>query len=174
MQMNKKGQFFLIAALITVGALFGVTSIINSAQRGDENERFYDLSHEINFETKRVIDYGVYWQDDTNSLVNSFLVNYADYIKQDKALFIFGNEQELQGLYFANNPAGVVGLSVGSSPTVVPIQQVTGAVAHVTREGNVVNVKIGEITYTFSLLEGQNFFLVIEKEENNNVFVATS
>jgi hypothetical protein len=98
MQMNKKGQFFLIAALITVGALFGVTSIINSAQRGDENERFYDLSHEINFETKRVIDYGVYWQDDTNSLVNSFLVNYADYIKQDKALFIFGNEQELQYL----------------------------------------------------------------------------
>lgn len=173
--MNKRGQFFLIAALITVGVLFGVTSIINSVQGRQQNERFYDLSGEIDFEAKRVIDYGVYWEDQgTDELVNKFLENYADYINQDKVLFVFGNAQGLQGLYFSNNPVGVVGVSLGSSPVIVPIQHTTGAVAEVTRENNIVNVKIDDITYSFSLLEGQNFFFVIEKEENDNVFVATN
>ena len=78
--MNKRGQFFLIAALIASSLLFGLTSVINSARGSAEDKAFYGLSDEIDFETKRVLDYGAYYYQEvsTNDLMREFLVKYAD------------------------------------------------------------------------------------------------
>src|SRR3989344_7030414 len=97
---SKRGQFFLMAAIIIAGILFGITSITNVARGGSEQRAFYDLSEEVNFETKRVLDYGVYNEKDLDSLLKGFLVEYADYIAQEKVLFVFGNKdsENLKGI----------------------------------------------------------------------------
>ena len=173
--MDKRGQFFLIAALIASSLLFGLTTVINSARGSAENKAFYGLSDEIDFETKRVLDYGTYYYQEvsTPELMRQFLVKYADYIAQEKVLFLFGNEDELEGLYFSNRALGSVGVDTGGSATIIPVQQITGSVANVSVSGETVTVTIEGVTYPFVLLEGQNFFFVIIKEEDDESFVAT-
>lgn len=174
--MNKEGQFFLIAALITSGLLFGLTAVINSAQGSASDPAFYGLSNEIDFETKRVLDYGTYYSADieTDELMRLFLTKYADYIAQEKVLFLFGNANSLEGLYFSNRAIGSAGVGTGGGATIVPIQEITGSVAEVRVENGVVIVDIESILYTFELLDGQNFFFVIIKEREDESYVATS
>lgn len=174
--MKKRGQFFLIAALITAGLLFGLTAVINSAQSRAEDRGFYDLSREIDFETKRVLDYGTYYTQDVNTeqLMQGFLTQYADYIAQEKVIFLFGNRDSIEGLFFTNRVLGSLGIGTGGGATLIPIQQITGSVAQVAREGDTVTVTIEGIPYRFTLLEGQNFFFVIVKENNDEVSVATN
>ena len=109
--MEKRGQIFLIAALITVGALIGLTSVVNTARGGTSNDEFFSKSDEIKFESKRVLDYGVFYQGNTDALIKQFLEKYADYIARERVLFIFGDERNLWGLYFVNNTlTGSVGI----------------------------------------------------------------
>ena len=42
--MERRGQVFLIAAIIVVGALVSISSIFNAARARSSNEQFYDLS----------------------------------------------------------------------------------------------------------------------------------
>lgn len=172
--MHKRGQFFLIAALITASLLFGLTTVANSARGSEPREDFYDLSQEIDFETKRVLDYGVYYERDTATLMRTFLSTYADYIAQEKVIFLFGNAEELEGLYFRNRAIGSTGIATGGRAQTVVIREVTGSVADIRHEGDSIIVTIDSIPYTFSLLEGQNFFFVIIQEENEESYVATN
>lgn len=163
-----------MAALIIASILFGLTAIVNRAQGGSSNEAFYGLSKEINFETKRVLDYGTYYAQDTNALMQSFLVKYADYIAQEKVLFVFGNRNQLSGLYFTRGLIGSTGISTGGQPSMIMIQETTGSFANVTATINGVDAEINGITYHFDLLDGQNFFFVIIKENEQEAFVATN
>ena len=174
--MNKRGQFFLVAALIASSLLFGLTTVINSAQSTGEDRAFYGLSDEIDFETKRVLDYGTYYYEHVSSdqLMREFLTEYADYIAQEKVLFLYGNANSLEGLYFSNRAIGSIGVGTGGGATIIPIQQVSGSVADVRVEGDRINVVIGGVTYPFTLLEGQNFFFVIIKERDQEAYVATN
>lgn len=174
--MNKGGQFFLVAALIASSLLFGLTTVINSAQGSAEDRAFYGLSDEIDFETKRVLDYGTYYYEDvsTDELMREFLTKYADYIAQEKVLFLFGNEESLEGLYFSNRAIGSVGVGTGGGATIIPIQEVTGSVANVSISGEIITVSIGGVSYPFVLRDGQNFFFVIIKEKQEEAYVATN
>lgn len=179
--MNKRGQFFLIAAIVAVGALFGLTATLNTAVAGGSQKPFYSLSDEIGFETKRVIDHGVYYSRDTNNLIKGFLLNYTDYIADEKALFIFGDWQGshvLTGLRFDNSAGGNVGIATGALPGSIPIELSLTTEALVQQcEGNpekvCVTIEGIDAVYEFDPLPGQNFFFVIIKEENDERFVAT-
>ena len=46
-KMNKRGQFFLIAAIIIVGVVVGLASVVNTVRVGGQNEAFYKLAEEI-------------------------------------------------------------------------------------------------------------------------------
>ena len=174
--MEKRGQLFLIAAIIIVGAIIGVTSVFNAARVTPPNENFDNLGREIKFETKRVLDYGLYYQADTDSLVKGFLEKYALYISQERVVFIVGNESGLFGLFFQGNAlSGSVSIVTGQT-TIVPIQVIKQEQALITPDPQtgIISVTIDGIDYHFKLREGQNFFFVIIKEENDEAFVAAS
>lgn len=170
----------MVAALIITSLIFGLTTVVNSARSGDNNQGFYDLSHEINFETKRVLDYGTYYKQDTDKLVQTFLVNYADYVSQQKVLFVFGDDKgNLKAMYFIKEPNGMIGIGTGGLSSNIVIQHVKGATANVkaaSADGVTTGVDavIQGVNYHFDLLPGQNFFFVMIKEDNNEAFVATN
>lgn len=175
---NKRGQFFLIAAAVIVTIIIGSTTIVNSVKVKDSNEHFYDLSREINFETKQVLDYGVFNDfGDIESLIKGFLFQYANYIRQEQVVFIYGDKNSLNALVFEETMLGSIGLSSGVSTS---IEDIVGNVfADVTiqdidsdSEIDVVTIRINNIDYDFNLREGENFFLVIIKEEDGEKFVA--
>lgn len=170
--MNKRGQFFLIATIIIVGLIIGITTSVNSITMKDDNEAFESLADEVNLETKSVLDYGSYNSADTDSLMQGFLENYTNYIAKEEILFIYGNETDITGLVFEEN-AGNVGINTGAIPGFVTIQYTTGQEAEVTRNGNTINVEINGLTYVFNLRDGQNFFFVMRETRNDEKFVET-
>lgn len=177
--MNKGGQFFLIAAIVAVGALFGLTAALNTVVAGSSQKPFYSLSNEIGFETKRVIDYGVYYDQNTETLIEDFLLKYKDYIADEKALFIFGDWQgNLRGLHFTNAGAGGLGVSAGGLPGTIQVDLslATEATVEPCPDGSghvCVSIEGIDAVYEFDPQPGQNFFFVIVKEENDERFVAT-
>ena len=171
---NKRGQFFLVAAIIIVVAIIGFATTVNSVRVTNEKEAFSDLADEIRDETKEVLNYGIYNSEDINSLVKGFLENYTNYISQEEVLFIYGNRDNIDGLIFREQ-GGEVGIDVGTIPGVIEIQYTTGDEANVTQspDGKMVFVDIEGIVYEFNLKEGQNFFVLLRQEENGERYVAT-
>ena len=54
--MHKRGQFFLIAALVVVGILVGLSIAYTTVRTPREETQIYDLSEEIYYEGAQVID----------------------------------------------------------------------------------------------------------------------
>ena len=172
--MNKRGQVFLMAAIIIVGVIVGVSSISTDALVGDSNEAFYDLSEEVGFETKRVLDYGVLNQNNAFSEVEGFFLEYQDYIAREQVVFVVGDSTNMKVYYFSDN-GGEVGISTGGDDSTfnILITDFGGWDADVNAYGTSVEVVIDEISYEFILRDGQNFFFVIIKHEDEEKFVAT-
>ncbi len=175
--MNNRGQFFLITAIIVIGIIIGFASAVNSINVGDKNEVFYDLADEVNFETKKVLDYGVYNgknEEEKNELVRSFISKYSDYFSQEQLVFIYGDKDGLDAFYFVKDPAGSVGINTGTPiNSAIPITDVKGRTAIVEKDSeDIVSVNINDIPYQFELKQGENFFFVLVKDVDGEKFVA--
>jgi len=175
---NKRGQFFILAAMIIIGVVVSLATAVNSIEVGNDNEAFYDLAlREVGPETKRVLDYGVFNTVDTNSLIEDFLTEYANYIAKEEVLFVYGDRGGVNftGLSFIAESVGQVGIFTGGIPETVTIQGTTEDTAVVLYDNinEKITVEINGIFYEFNLRDGQNFFFVIIKEENDEKFVAT-
>ena len=171
--MNKRGQFFLIATIIIVSLIIGLATSINSVKVGSANEAFFRLGDEVKYEGDRVFDYGTYNAADTDLLIQEFLETYANYIAQEEILFIYGNENYLTGLIFTNNVTGSVGIDTGGIPNEITIQEIIGQIAKVTvdDEGKII-VEIDGISYIFKPRQGENFFVLMRKNQDGEKFVA--
>ncbi len=172
--MNKRGQFFLIAAIITIGVIISLAVIINSATSSASQDSFYRRSDEVGFESKRVLDYGVYRPSANLQLdLQTFLEDYADVIGQEQALFLFGDTTgAVTAYYFEQSAVGSVGIATGGASNLVTIQEVTQTEADITLVGSTVSATIEDTTYQFPLLRGQNFYFVIIKTDEEERFVA--
>jgi hypothetical protein len=172
--MNKRGQVFLMAAIIIVGVIVGVSSISTDAVVGDSNEAFYDLSEEVGFETKRVLDYGVLNQNNAFSEVEGFFLEYQDYIAREQVVLVVGDSADMRVYYFTGT-SGNIGINTGGADigTGIQILDLEGNEANVSKTGDSVSVLISEINYEFNLRDGENFFFVIIKHEEGEKFVAT-
>lgn len=58
--MKKRGQFYLVAALVIIGLVIGLSAVYNTIKVSQEDKTIYFLYEEVNTESSRVIDQGVY------------------------------------------------------------------------------------------------------------------
>jgi len=56
---QKRGQFYLIAALIIIAVIIGFAGISNYIQK-KEVIKLYDLGEELGIESQNVLDFGTY------------------------------------------------------------------------------------------------------------------
>tara|TARA_Y100000310_G_C20076263_1_gene531706 strand:+ start:10 stop:543 length:534 start_codon:yes stop_codon:yes gene_type:complete len=175
--MNKRGQVFLMAAVLIAGVILGVSNIELSITVGDPNEAFYDLSEEVGFEIKKVLDYGTFNDEDVRGLLaddKEFILEYEEYIEKEQLALIVGNESNMVIYWFEKDSSGTVGLSSGgdSANFVIAITDVMARNATVSKSGDKVIVEINDIEYEFELRDGQNFFFVMIKHKDGEKFVA--
>ncbi len=66
--MDKKGQFFLLAAVIVSAVIISLGASLNKVTTNDEPDSFYDFSYEVKREVGAFLDYEVYsgFNDETN------------------------------------------------------------------------------------------------------------
>jgi len=172
--MNKRGQVFLMAAILIAGIVVGISAIDTKTETGSSNEAFYDLSEEVGFETKRVLDYGVFVFGNPLQEIEGFFLEYQDYIAREQVVLVVGDSSNMKVYYFFDD-YGDVGITTGGGGSTfnIPITDFGEWDAVVSADGTSVNIEIDEITYEFNLRDGQNFFFVIIKHEDEEKFVAT-
>lgn len=177
--MEKRGQFYLIAALVIVGIIAGMVSIYNFAKTSDKQEKVYDLTSEIDYEASQVIDSGIF-RNLTSYNLSTQLENltdyYADANPDSDLLIIFGNESMLTLILYNNSQTGSVDINFVGNPISFP--QFGGTKYNITQPyeaRDTIDVIIPpNVIYTFNLAQGQIFYIVLRKESAGQTFVSSS
>lgn len=161
-----------MAALIIAGILISLVRISNESVTREEPEAFFDLSDEISFETKRVLDYGVINSvSNINDSVSSLLSNYSESIGNQDVAFVYGNAIDGVSAYYYEQ-VNVIGATIlGGIAVPITIASGTQIQAEYSSAANTATIRIEGIDYTFNLKPGQNFYFVLAKDEEGEKFV---
>lgn len=174
---NKRGQFYIIAAVIIVLALAGITSIRTYAIVKPEPRAIRDLGSELNEETSRIVDYGIYnTSEDLNSLLDDFTdTEFAPYFLQKTGdtgiVFVYGNKTDLTAVEYKQAVTGVVEASIGGTTT--SWTAVSGSFAErvdVTIT-DPLNVTLLGRSFEFDLKDNEMFYFVIAQEKDGETYI---
>lgn len=170
-KMNNHGQFFLLAAVIIITGIVAIASIKTFVIEpgGSSQERVYDLSEELGFESAKVIDYGVYNNAYTDSLMDSWLDSYTDYAKNKEGieewLFVYGDEEELRIISYTSEETGGVSMNLGNdrigSRAKSELKKEKKKLTN--NEKRVIIKDTLGIDRDFNLERGENFYFVLAK-----------
>jgi hypothetical protein len=178
--VNKRGQFFLIAALVIAGIIITLTTINISTKTSEtKTTAVYDLSKEINYEEGSLIDYVVFQATSPSAIsasVQALASNYSAENPSADLLIVYGNTTNYNVTLYNKTSTGSVcstGLT-GCSP------QSSGRVGTPPYssiwQGNSKNVTVQldrETNLTFTLPPtGQDFFIVLKKKVGGETIIA--
>ncbi len=171
--MKKRGQFFLVAALVIIAVVASLATVYNNVQVSEEDVSVYDLSDEINYEILQYLDSGSFYalsSEEIDNYLSDLIQVYAQSYPQTEIVIVYGNKTTLTWLVYNLTNIGGPCLTDNSC---WPIAE--GNIWKGTEEvvGNQATVTFGTTTYTFDVKEeGQNFFLVLKKEGDGDIFVS--
>ena len=165
---NKKGEFYIIAAIIIIALLAGMYALRNYVVTKKEYTQVYDLKEELKIETGKVYDYGIYQGEDIDNLTESWANNYSEYAKGravEDWVFVYGNEAGLTAVTFSSVSTGGFGIVTNTVQLDVPITVGHFDIQKKSSSGKKVDITFQDFTHTFDLKPGQNFFCVIKGGE---------
>ena len=118
MVINKRAQFFLLAAVIISAVVISLGITANRATVNREPGNFYDFSYEVKREAGAVLDYEIYSNIEGGSLdtfVNLLAEDIRDRNPDANFLFLYGNNETMELRNYGEEEAFVEGDSVSGS-----------------------------------------------------------
>ena len=173
--MNKRGQFYLVAAIIVIAITFSLFSARNYAQRESVDTIVPYVASELKFEGARVIDYGTVNPpaDEIVNFIDTISTQYVGEKAQD-ITFIYGNSERAGSqtiVKYVERDAGTVdvnGVSVSITNKVEePIKP-----EYIKNTADGVSLTINDAVYDFKLNKGEYFYVILEKETGDNKYVS--
>ncbi len=180
--MKKRGQFYLIAAIVIVIVILSLSQITNYLVSKKEPLKFYDLSEELNEEGARVIDYGVYNSQNIQAIIQDYLANYfINYSKEKesetKFLFLYGDRNLVTAITYSRESTGEISIvwGGGSFTLEATANYVPDSNTFTPTADGKVSMTLLNNTYEFDLKEkGQNFFFVIARDAETEKHIKRS
>jgi hypothetical protein len=201
MRSDKRGQFYLLAAVVIITIIVGFASINNLVEkRGGVS--LDDSADELNFESGEVLEYGVSSGEDPNDLIEHFTTSYAGYSGEEKnILFVIGDSSilplpggsccakdkplgtngctqegcSIEAFAYTDITTGSVG--VGDSRLDISERDMDTFAVTITDVDEVTiifpNSADGQ-EYVFDVRTGENFYFVISQEVNGEEFIVTN
>ena len=160
--VNKRGQFYLIAAIIIIAIIIGFVAVSNYLEK-DESTKVYDLGEELKIESAQVLDYGIYNEldeVDMAGLLTGFIEEYSKYGEINKLYFIFGNTEKIVFLGYQELEGEVTVETDGISDSLHLYGGTTLNETYIS-PGDRVTVIINGVEYTFDLKPGENFYFIL-------------
>jgi hypothetical protein len=170
--MEKRGQFYLVAAIIITVIVMGIAAISNYSIKS-EPTNVEALKEQIQTESTKTIDYGINKPLDQNGMFNlltDFTQQYINSESRDKNLyFIFGTKTNmtLNGFQNTNNNVLLDNAAVTSNSNSAFLY------SEVPANPNLVILTINQTDYDFNLSDGQNFFFVISQQTGGETDVVS-
>ncbi len=150
--MNKRGQFYLVAAIIIVTIIVGFVSITNYVKKG-ETVLIKEVSEELSIETQKVQEYEVVAGEDK---MNDYALTYSEHIGDSIELYLI----------------------TGISPNINANKYLNGEVTSLNENlevdkttEKIIFTLYGE-EYEFNLVEGENFYYIVYQEIKGESFVS--
>lgn len=194
--MRKNAQFYLIVTGIIIVVVTGLVTMLNYVLVKPEPIQFYDLSKQLEREATKVIDYGVYTEEDIPSHVEDFITNFLKYAHEKDPelglIYIYGNSTSLVIANYGKDDAGIVtelnktvlhgseaqavsqirmdiaGQQVGKK--IVEERGIFGNIKTILGPSKTVRVNLSSKTYDFDLRGEQYFFAIVKSESEGETY----
>lgn len=165
---NKKGQFYLLAAMIIVVLIAGFAAVNNYATKRSSTQ-VYDIGDELDIEVSKVYEYGTTYEKTLDNIVNDFTSQYDDYAGEGKEIyFIYGDTEEIYLITYDIEVVNAVTLvGEGGQITRAKIDQEVVVKASLDPDCRgdicIVKAEIKDDVYEFELNPGENFYFIISQ-----------
>ena len=176
MLKNKRGQFYILAAMIIVIVIAGFATINNYAKKRSI-VKLYDVGDELNIESSKVIDYGVTTTTDLDEVIDDFTASYNTYAGEDKEIyFIFGNQNVVSLITSEEVETGTITLlgitgTVGQPMTQNELTRIKYTPDCTSGEICEISLVVGGDEYDFELKPGENFYFILSQEVGDEQLV---
>ncbi len=173
---NKRGQFYLLAAIIIIVITIGFAAISNYSKK-NTSTKIYDLGKELEIESMRILDYGTYSSLNEVQMVRlleGFIEAYSNYGEVEKIYFIFGNTESITVIGYQELITEEIQVDVGRGVSPLQITEGSPTSAQYFPRGNKVKIIINDVEYEFKLNSGENFYFVIYQEIEGEEYVITN
>jgi|GEM_PF-2917160 len=168
MHKNKRGQFFLIAALVIISIIFSLGFLYNSASSSDFSSTAQDFAEEIKYESLQAIDNAVLAekkQEISERLIGKpgakgLLDYYAKLNPGKKIVFIFGEKKPLDAQSSFSSTLYQNGANSGNLPALY--------------SNGKIEVTFNNQNYVFEAKQGYNVFVIIEEDVGNEKTIASA
>ena len=176
--INKRGQFYLIVAVIIIVAIIGITAVSNYVISPNDSEsiKLYELSKDLRLEGESVINYGLFNDRELDLVLQEFTQDYGGYIndKENDIYFVYGNEESVKIIGYIKQGTGSIGLNIGGSASNFQFTGSSTSAAslnlnpeEIQNNPNVL-ITIGTKRYPFEIKRGENFFFIIRQPIGGN------
>ncbi|MDH3353386.1 MAG: hypothetical protein OEL87_02985 [Nanoarchaeota archaeon] len=198
MVINKRAQFFLLAAVIISVVVISLGIVTNRAIVSNEPKSFYDFSYSVDKETSAVMDYEIYSGFDEGDNLTEFVDLLAEDIR-DKTpganfLFIYGSNEGMNLSNYGTEDAYVGEENVpGSGSSVISsiclggnckkvediVEDFDDEIGHgyfnkeSMAEKEDISVEVKGSKFTFPISRHKQVIFIIQKDVDDESFVAS-
>lgn len=171
--MNKRGQFFLVAALVIIALLLGLAVVYNSIKAPAEDLEVVDLSNEINYESAQVIQQGLNngaSEQEIEKRINDLTEIYSEANPDSDLIIIYSSLNKITKIEYTSVPSGST--AVGTSGQQQSISNRDISIIQKPTSGEDYKIFVSGIEYTFDLNDGKDFYLIIKKDKEDEKIVS--
>ncbi|MDP1695295.1 MAG: hypothetical protein Q8L29_00075 [archaeon] len=183
--MNKRAQFFLIAAFVIVGAIIGLSTVYNTVRVQKEEKWVYDLSKEINSETAQVINQGTIiatGSENIKSNIEALSGNYSKIYPESEIAVIYGKGAEEPLAIYYPCKGGVVTIATAGYEACTrmraPLPDSSDSLTNPNRFNRIgVDASIylnNTLVGNFEIPSGENYFYIVIKSPRGTVASSSS
>ena len=167
---DKEGQFYLLTTVLIIAMIGGFILISNFSQKRSDIKFDY-LGEELNIESEKVIDYGINNNKDIKALLENFTKTYSPYSEAENSYFVFGNREIITLAGYKKLNSGSIFINVGSGNQELILNKgVYNSIELINPQENI-KVTVNEIGYDFSLKSGENFYFILSKELEGEIYI---
>jgi len=169
--MNKRGQYYLIAAMIIVIILASFLSVINYSSNKKDNS-INEIQRELNIEIEKILEYAAYADlSDAESLTvfDNMSSNYIDKFPEKTLIFVYGNPESTIKTKGYNSREEIIYFNPGSEFKILKSGVGEFNQTYSLSEKNA-TIRIEDFDYSFEFQKGQGFYYLISNKdggENN-------
>ena len=159
--MKKRGQFYLLVAIVMVAVIVGLIAISNYSRIS--SVKIYDLGKELEIESVKLLDYGIYNGLDITTLLEEFIEDYSQYREVNELYFVFGNTGEITVTGYQELSEESIIVNVGVEDLPVSFDSQTASSEIFFPSANKVILNVNKEDYEFELRAGENFYFIMIK-----------
>jgi len=179
MVMDKRGQFYFVAAIIIVMIISGLASVSTYVIIKSEPDTIRDITRDLNRESYKIVEYGVYNAKDIDDLLTGFTgEQVGEYFLQKTSdaniIYLYGNKDGMKALQYDSGSQGSISIGAASFNSVGNFVKIKEISAGEMVGKSVINVELLGRDYNFEVKDGEMFYFVIVQESDGEIFLGRS